>query len=246
MAVNDERDRRRGRTAWVAGGSGLVGRALLEQLAQDPRWSRVVALGRRPQEPLPGGGSKIESRVVDFAALVAAHRVGGGEVGPGAGQAGDERVDDVFCALGASLGAGWSNREVQRVDHDYVLAVARASLEAGARQFLVVTSMGAEPAAPLAYCRTKAAVETALAALPFASVQVLRPSFLRGERLERRRWEELAIVVADALGRLVPAAYRPVDAATVAAAMVALAAREEVGRFVHPSDRFAEIAREAR
>lgn len=225
----------------MAGSSGLVGGELLRLLGADPRWSHVVSLGRRQVDlPASAVGARVEQRILDFAALAA-----GGDVGaPESELAGSLRgpVDDVFCTLGTSLGGGWSTSEVRRVDHDFVLALARAALTAGATRFLVVTSMGADRSAPLAYCRIKGDVEAALAALPFVCVHVLRPSFLRGRRRQPRPAERLAVALVSGLGPLVPARYRPVAATAVAGAMVALAAQHSTGRYVHDSDRLAGLA----
>jgi uncharacterized protein YbjT (DUF2867 family) len=52
-----------GRTALVAGGSGLVGGQLLPLLLQSPQYTRVHALSRRP---LPFDHPRLANRVVRF------------------------------------------------------------------------------------------------------------------------------------------------------------------------------------
>ena len=56
----------------------------------------------------------------------------------------------------------------------------------GARQFLLVSSVGADPDSGMFYSRVKGEVETAIAAVGFRLVTIARPSLLLGPRTERR------------------------------------------------------------
>jgi uncharacterized protein YbjT (DUF2867 family) len=111
------------------------------------------------------------------------------------------------------------------VDYEYPLALARATLARGARQFLLVSSVGADPNSRMFYSRVKGELETALAALGFRSVTIARPSLLLGFRTERRLAEEVSKV----LGLFAPTAWHPVPAARVAGALVAAAKQDLPG-----------------
>src|ERR1700691_5593244 len=76
-----------GRVALVAGGSGLVGAALLPLLLQSPQYTRVHALSRRP---LPFDHSRLANRVVRFEASLQAQLKG-------------LRCQDAFCCLGTTI-----------------------------------------------------------------------------------------------------------------------------------------------
>ena len=52
-------------------------------------------------------------------------------------------ADDVFCCLGTTQKKAGSRAAFERVDYHLVLEFARAALAQGARQFLVVSSVGA-------------------------------------------------------------------------------------------------------
>jgi hypothetical protein len=63
---------------------------------------------------------------------------------------------------------------------------------------------------------------------------------LLGERAERRAGERFGIAAMTAVGPLLPRSVRPIQARTVARAMIAAALRDETGVHIHESDRIAE------
>ncbi|HSP78452.1 MAG TPA: NAD(P)H-binding protein [Myxococcaceae bacterium] len=214
------------RNALVTGASGLVGGHLLDALLEDPLYQQVHSLGRRA---LPREHAKLEQRTVDFARLE------------------DESLpaaEDAFCCLGTTLKKAGSQEAFRAVDHDAVLAFARAARRAGARRFLVVTALGADPHSRIFYNRVKGEVEEALQGLGFESLVLLRPSLLLGERAESRPGERAAIVLSRALGPLLrPFGGRPIEARTVARAMRALAHQAPPGVRVALSGELQELGR---
>jgi uncharacterized protein YbjT (DUF2867 family) len=197
----------------VAGGTGLVGRALLQLLGADARYHRVTSLVRREVPAPPGVGLQR----VDFERL-------------------DEfvlpHVDDAFCCLGTTRRAARSAAAFRRVDFDYVVAFARLAKRAGARRFLLVSSVGASPRSPLLYTRTKGEGEAAVEAVGFGTVVILRPSFLIGNRAEGRRGETMALGAAKLIGPLLVGPlrrYAPADATAVARTLVRAAATAPAG-----------------
>jgi uncharacterized protein YbjT (DUF2867 family) len=206
------------RNALVAGASGLVGGLLLEELLESPLYREVCSLGRRD---LPKQHPKLTQRTVDFARLE-------GEALPAA--------DDAFCCLGTTIKKAGSQEAFRAVDHDAVVAFARAARKAGARRFLVVTALGADPRSRIFYNRVKGEAEEALKGVGFESLIILRPSLLLGERAEHRPGERAAIVATKVLGPLLrPFGGRPIEARTVARAMMALARGATGGVRVAPS-----------
>ena len=186
--------------AVVAGGTGLVGSHLLDELA----WRRVptLALGRREGRPRPA----LEWRVKDLAAL-----------GPGDIPAG---TDVAFCCLGTTLRAAGSQEAFRAVDHGMVLAFARACRAAGVTQFHAVSAMGASLRSPFFYSRVKGEAERDLQALGFPTLVLYRPGLIDGERAERRPGEGAALAFGRALRPLLPGNARPVRAQAIARAMV--------------------------
>ncbi len=201
--------RRLSRSALVAGATGLIGSHVLQLLLADNEWSRVVTVGRRP---VPQLHQKLQQRVLDLGELETVSDL--------------THVDDVFCCLGTTIKQAGSQPAFRRVDHAFVLGVAHAGLHAGAKQFLLVSAIGADLASRVFYSRVKGETESAIRRLGFQSIQILRPSLLLGERSEFRLGERIAMVVAPLLSLLLLGRlrrYRPIRAETVARAMVNLA-----------------------
>src|SRR5438067_13181124 len=119
------------------------------------------------------------------------------------------------------------------------MAAARRSLEFGAQQFILVSSVDANPKSRNFYLRTKGELEEKLCSLPFTGVQVFRPSFLVGTRRESRLGESLGIGLARLLQLTLMGGlrrYRPIRASDVGRAMVAAAKSQHMGRIVYEYD----------
>jgi len=160
------------KTAVVAGSTGLIGTRLLEALGAAPEYSLVVALTRRASS---GGSGKLQWRSADFERLDKVL----GDI------RGSESVPlDAFCCLGTTIKVAGSQDAFRRVDFDYVVRFGRWAFGANARRLVVVSALGADPASRVFYNRIKGEAEQTLGALGLASLVVLRPSLLDGERKE--------------------------------------------------------------
>lgn len=198
------------RVALVAGATGLVGRELLRLLSAEAGIAEVRALVRRPL--IVRRDSTIRECRADF------ERLGGHPewfVG----------VDAAFCALGTTLKQAGSQEALRRVDFAYPLAIAKAARSGGTRHFLLVSALGASARSKVFYNRVKGELEDALGTMGFACLTIARPSLLLGEREERRPGEELG----KKMGWLFPERWRPVEAASVAIALVRAAQRAAPG-----------------
>jgi uncharacterized protein YbjT (DUF2867 family) len=207
------------RTALVAGATGLVGNALLRQLAASQEYRQIKLLGRRPPALEAG---KLQFIASDFGNLESL----GAELA----------ADDVYCCLGTTLRKAGSQAAFERVDYHMVVDLARATLKSGARRFIVVSAAGASLKSPAFYSRVKARMEHAVSELPFEAVHILRPSLLLGARQEVRPAELLGQKLAPLLSLLMRGPlrkYRPIHAEDVAAAMLRLALGPAQGVQVH-------------
>lgn len=222
------------RTALVAGATGLVGGHLVRRLLAADAWSRVVTLGRRPLESRVRPGQALdhpalEQRLADFDHL---------------GALDFPASDDAFCCLGTTIKKAGSEEAFRRVDFDYVVDFAQRARAHGASQFVVVSAMGANPASRIFYNRLKGEMEEAVAAIGFEAAQIVRPALLLGERNVRRPKEKAA---EWAMKPLMPFLrgplrnLRPIEADTVAAAMVAAAQIGAPGVHVYESDSLSRV-----
>lgn len=189
-------------TVWLAGATGLVGGELLDLLLETPSYERVIAVGRRV---LNKKHPRLESMTVDFADVDSFAHLDAPQI--------------AFCALGTTIKKAGSQPAFEAIDHHAVVTYAKAALAKGARSFVHVTSIGADPNARSFYLRVKGQTEEDVARLGFDTVVALRPSFLDGDRKENRPLERVALgigrVIAPILGR-----YRPTSAKAVARAML--------------------------
>ena len=215
------------RTALIAGASGLVGHSCLDTLLASPAYETVIACARRP---LPNAHSRLVVRVVSFDRLDSERPLA---------------VTDAFCALGTTIAAAGSRDAFTRVDLGYVAAFARYARASGALRFVLVSSIGANPAASNFYLRVKGQAEQAVVSVGFVQVDILRPGLLLGERSESRRFEAIAQRLAPAAGLMLGGPlrkYRPVPAGIVGAAMVGTALAEHAGVRVLHYDELVQMA----
>lgn len=187
-------------SALLAGGTGLIGRELA---AQWPGPGPLHLLLRRALAP-SAAGQRVH--VVDFAALPPL-----------------PAADAAFCALGTTIKQAGSQEAFRAVDHDAVLAFARAARTAGVRRFGVVSALGADAQSRVFYNRVKGEMEAELQRLGFARLVIARPSLLAGDRAATgqptRMGERLTLALTAPLAPLIPKAWRPIQAATVARAL---------------------------
>ncbi len=205
----------------VAGATGLIGRALLDLLRADPAIGSVQALvrpNRKTAAALPAG---VQPLPVDYARLGAPD---GAALPP---------LDRALCALGTTIAVAGSQAAFRAVDVDAVVAFARAARQAGAKRFAVVSALGADPRSAVFYNRCKGEMEAALREIGFDRLVIARPSLLLGDRealgQPGRTGETLARRLAPALSWLLPKRVRPIEAATVARALLQAIAVDEPG-----------------
>ena len=150
------------------------------------------------------------------------------------------RADVFVCALGTTMKDVGGDRDAFRaVDHDLVLASAKAARDAGIRHMILVSSVGADAASGNFYLRTKGEVEAQLRKLGFARLDVLRPGLLVGKRDAVRPIERLAMVFAPVMNLFLNGKarrYRSIRTSDLADTILALAQERSAGKFVHEHD----------
>ncbi len=190
----------------MAGGSGLIGSHCLRNLLADDRYEQVVALVRRP---LAVYHPKLKQKTVDFNRLEHVVEF--------------LRADEVFCCLGTTIRIAGSKDEFRKVDFHFPLQLARLASSSNVRQFLMVTSLGADPNSSVFYNRVKGEVEREVAKLPFSAIHFFRPSLLLGNRPEFRLGERIGARLMETVRFLMVGKwrrYRAIRASVVARAMV--------------------------
>lgn len=220
----------------LAGASGMIGSRVLARLLAAPAGPLVLAPVRRP---LGREDRRLVSLVCDLsdpagdAAL--ATRL----------QARSTALGAYVCCLGTTLRQAGSREAFLEVDRDLVLRLGAIARHLGARQAVMVSSVGASAQSGQFYLRVKGEVERGLAELGFARVDLVRPGLLLGPRTERRPAEALGQRLAPLLNPLLAGPwrkYRAIEADVVADAVTALVGRPGEGRHVHEFDALRALA----
>ncbi len=218
----------KGKRAALIGVTGLIGSHLMELLKEDRAYETVHLLVRRPY---PTDHPKFQVKEIDFEDREAF-------------RAAIEGTDVVFCAVGTTTRKVKGDRQAYRkVDVDIPVHAAEFCQETGGRQFLVVSSIGADMKSSTFYLRLKGEVEERLREMAIPSVSVFRPSLLMGRRREQRFGERAAQVVMGPLAFLIPSRYKPIRALDVARAMIGTSHHPEGGvRIYHYAEMMEAIA----
>lgn len=216
------------RSAVLLGASGLVGGFCLQSLLADSSFARITLLNRRELKVSPN--PRLTQKIVNFEQFTADHFAG---------------VDSVFCALGTTIAKAGSQEAFIRVDAGYPLAAARAARQAGARQFLLVSSVGANPRAGTFYLRVKGELEQELGKLGFNALHIFRPSLLLGRREDFRFGERIMTALAPALTLFLMGGlrkYRAMSAEAVGKAMASASRSDRQGVSVYHYDEIVKLA----
>jgi uncharacterized protein YbjT (DUF2867 family) len=191
-------------TALLVGASGLVGRELLAQLLDGG--VTVHAPLRRAVADLPGS-ALLHPMLIDFAHPPAL-----------------PQVDALYIALGTTIKVAGSEAAFRAVDFDAVLSIAKAARGAGVKRCAVISALGADGQSSVFYNRVKGEMEAAMSTLGFDRLVIARPSLLGGARKalnQTPRWgEQLSLKLLAPVSGLIPLAWRPIQAAVVARALL--------------------------
>ncbi|MEC5342597.1 NAD(P)H-binding protein [Brenneria populi] len=182
----------------LLGASGLVGNELLQLLKANNRVEMIYAPTRKPLPPSERVVNPYDADLLAALAQVTAP------------------IDIAFCCLGSTIKAAGSRQAFRHVDGTLVVGGAKAALALGAKQFLVVSALGADADSLFFYSRVKGETERALREQEWQHLALARPSILLGQRRERRLLESLAAP----LFRLLPGKWRAIEGKTVAQALV--------------------------
>jgi uncharacterized protein YbjT (DUF2867 family) len=204
----------------LVGATGLVGGALIEACVGRAD-VRLVAVSRNEAD-LPKG-ARME--------VLLAPTTGWQDAIAAA------QPDVLVIALGTTWKkAGKSEAQFRLVDERLVLDCAKWGLAAGAKQVILVSSVGADRNAKQLYLRVKGEVEDQLARIGFGRTDVLRPGLLVGPRKEARPLERLAQILSPLIDLLLQGKYRryrSIHVEVLAQAILAIAQQKARGRFAY-------------
>ena len=164
------------KTALLFGSSGLIGGQLLNNLIQNNDYNKIRIFVRSESEIKD---SKIEIIKTDFNNLK--------------NHAEDIKGDDCFFCIGTTRQNSPDKNEYKRIERDMPVKIAEIAKANSVNTFIYVSSGFADPKNSGAYLRYKGEVEVELKKLNFSKLRIMRPSFLIGNRKEKRLGEKIGI-----------------------------------------------------
>jgi uncharacterized protein YbjT (DUF2867 family) len=214
------------KTALVFGSSGLVGGHLLNQLIENDNYNKIKIFVRSEPE---NHNPKIEIIKTDFNNLEN-HKE-------------DIKGDDCFFCIGTTKQNSPDKNEYRRVELDIPKKIAQIAKSNSVKSFVFVSSGYADPKSSGDYLKFKGEVEEELKRLNFPKLGIMRPSFLLGDRKEKRVGEKIGIFVFKLLSPLFLGPLKkmkPIHSETVAKAMIKIA-NENLRKTIFESNEIVEI-----
>jgi len=214
------------KTALLFGSSGLVGGHLLNQLINDNKYSKIKLFIRKDPEI---SDPKVEVIKTNFNNLQN-HKE-------------DIKGDDCFFCIGTTKQNSPDKNEYRRVELDMPKEIAQIAKLNSVNSFVFVSSGYADPKSSGDYLKFKGEVEEELKRLNFPKLGIMRPSFLLGDRKEKRIGEKIGIFIFKLLSPLFLGPIKkmkPIHSATVAKAMIRTA-NENLEKNIFESNEIAEL-----
>ena len=214
------------KTALVFGSSGLVGGHLLKQLIENDDYNKIKIFVRSEPEI---NDPKVEIIKTDFNNLEN-HK---------------EHIkgDDCFFCIGTTKQNSPDKSEYRRVELDVPKQIAQIAKSNSVNSFVFVSSGYADPKSSGDYLKFKGEVEEELKRLNFPKLGIMRPSFLLGDRKEKRVGEKIGIFVFKLLSPLFLGPLKkmkPIHSAIVAKGMIAII-QNDSSQTIFESNEISEI-----
>ena len=216
------------KTALVFGSSGLIGGHLLNQLIKDNNYNKIKIFVR---SELKINNPKVEIIKIDFNNLENHNE--------------DIKGDDCFFCIGTTKKNSSDKDEYRRVELDIPKEIAKIAKLNLVNSFIFVSAIYANPNSSGDYVRFKGLVEEELKRLNFPKLALMRPSFLMGDRKEKRAGEKIGIFVFKLLSPLLLGPLKkmkPINSETVAKAMIR-AANENLEKNIFESNEIDELTK---
>ena len=215
------------KTALLFGSSGLIGGHLLNKLIQNNDYNKIKIFVRT--EPKIKD-SKIEIIKADFNNLK--------------NHIEDIKGDDCFFCIGTTKQNSPDKNEYKRIERDMPVEIAEIAKANSVNSFVYVSSGFADPKNSGAYLRYKGEVEKELKKLNFTKLGIMRPSFLLGNRKEKRFGEKIGIFFFKLLSPLFLGPLKkmkPIHSEKVAKAMIKIS-NGDFKQHVFESNEIVEIS----
>ncbi|MBJ9985150.1 nucleoside-diphosphate sugar epimerase [Acinetobacter sp. S40] len=195
--------------ALVIGATGLVGKALVNQLQAAPEFEDITVIVRKELDEFKNY-SKVQQFLLEDFLLLNDQDVSG--------------YTHAFSCLGSTIKKAGSKQKFYAIDYE-INAHFADLLQDKETHLLVVSALGANSSSIVFYNRVKGQLEDYLKTLTLTRLSIFHPSLLIGEREEQRLLESAAQKLFLSLQNIwkKPFLYKPVTAEQLAHTMVVAA-----------------------
>ncbi|MFA9556430.1 NAD(P)H-binding protein [Evansella sp. AB-rgal1] len=217
--------------ALVAGATGLIGELLVLELIRSGQYNEIRIITRRQTKY--HDEHLVLEYIIDFDKIDQYDHL-------------FHNIDDVFVCLGTTMKKAKSKKQFMKVDYTYPIAIGKLGLENDVKQYVIVSSIGADRDSRFFYSKVKGKTEEKLISMMLPSIHIFRPSLLVGDRGEFRLGEKAAELVGRPFSLLLIGPlekYKPVKGTYLAKAMCTVAQEDSSGVHIYESDQILRLGK---
>jgi uncharacterized protein YbjT (DUF2867 family) len=167
------------KTAIIIGATGLTGSFVLKQLLEDNRYDQIKVFGRNScgiNHP------KLKEYLGDLFNLAEFES--------------DFKADEVYVCIGTTKKKTPNQDDYRKIDFGIPVSVADLCEKNNISTLLVISSIGANAKSKIFYTQLKGEMEEAVLERKITNTYLFRPSFIGGNRTDKRAGEKLGIAIA--------------------------------------------------
>ncbi len=172
------------KTAVVFGATGLVGKTLVNLLASDERYDKVIQVVRNQSDNVH---PKIYTMILADYSKLHQYKI-------------MLAADDYFCCIGTTIKKAGSKEAFRSVDLKIPEYIAKLADDLSVPHLGIISSIGANAQSRNFYLRTKGEMEVSVRNIYHGHLKFVRPSLLIGNREEFRPAERFSIMMMKLVG----------------------------------------------
>ena len=217
------------KSAIILGATGLTGSYVLDELLNNPEYTKVIVFSRRPLEI---ENEKLQVFECDLLNLEE--------------QKDYFKADEVYVCVGTTNNKTPNKKLYRDIDFGIPVTAAQLCRENRIDNIAVMSSLGANSKSSVFYTKTKGEMEESVLEMEIPNTYLLRPAMIMGPRKERRLGETLGKMLTFIINPLLQGSlkkYKGIHAETIAKAMINLCNEKSDLKEIIESDKIWEIAK---
>ena len=217
------------KSAIILGATGLTGSYVLDELLNNPEYTKVIVFSRRPLEI---ENEKLQVFECDVLNLEE--------------QKDYFKADEVYVCIGTTNNKTPNKKLYRDIDFGIPVTAAQLCRENRIDNIAVMSSLGANSKSSVFYTKTKGEMEESVLEMEIHNTYILRPAMIMGPRKERRLGETLGKMLTFIINPLLQGSlkkYKGIHAETIAKAMINLCNEKSDLKEIIESDKIWEIAK---